>query len=327
MRLVKRNWKKILLLVFAIFLVVQVIGSFFFYELAIKRGPKEFLEKNADLEVSDEAMDLYTDGEWIDWVAAQDFEQLKMASRDGLELSGYYLPASKPTDKLVILTHGYLGNAKQMGLFGVYYYEELGYNIFMPDARGHGKSEGDYYGFGWPDRLDLIDWSTKLVDKLGADTEIVYHGLSMGGATVLMASGEESLPSQVKAIVADSTYESVYQLFSYQMTRMFYIPAFPLLDSTSLLTKIRAGYSFREASVREEVEKTDIPILYIHGKSDTFVPVEMANDLYNHTSSKAELFLVDDANHGESFALDQDGYKNKVQHFLGNHMKETAFNQ
>ena len=156
---IRIKWKKVLFIFVAVFLVIQIVGSFFFYELAVKRGPKEFLQNNADLEVSDEAMDLFVNGSWIDWVAAQQFERLTLTSRDGLKLSGYYLPAAKPTDKLVILTHGYLGNAKQMGLFGQYYHNDLGYNIFMPDARGHGKSEGNYYGFGWPDRLDLIDWT------------------------------------------------------------------------------------------------------------------------------------------------------------------------
>ena len=112
---------------------------------------------------------------------------------------------------------------------------------------------------------------------------MAYHGLSMGAATVLMASGEE-LPREVKAIIADSPYESVYQLFEYQMKRMFHLPAFPLLDSTSGLTKIRAGYSLREASALKEVERTAVPILYIHGKSDTFVPTEMTKDLYRHTA-------------------------------------------
>lgn len=321
MQKIKRNWKKLLLVAVAVFLAIQVIGSFFFYELAIKRGPKDFLEKNADLEVSDEALDLYINGPWIEWVNTQDFEQLSTVSRDGLALSGYYLEAPTPTDKVVVLTHGYLGHAKQMGLFGMFYYEQLGYNIFMPDARGHGKSGGDYYGFGWPDRLDLIDWTNLLVEKLGPKTEIVYHGLSMGAATVLMASVEDELPKQVKAIVADSPYQSVYQLFSYQMTRMFYLPAFPLLDSTSILTKIRAGYSFREASTLKEVEKIDVPVLYIHGKEDTFVPVRMAEELYARTSSDAELLLVDEANHGESYALETDAYIKKIQAFLGNYVK------
>ena len=321
MKNVKINWRKLLLLALIVFLAVQVIGSLFFYELAIKRGPKDFLQENADLEVADETMDLYLNGEWIDWVAEQKFEQMTMTSRDGLELSGYYLPAAIPTDKLVILTHGYLGNAKQMGLFGIIYYKDFGYNVFMPDARGHGKSEGDYYGFGWPDRLDLIDWTKVLVEKLGSDTEVVYHGLSMGAATVLMASGESDVPSQVKAIVADSPYESVYQLFSYQMSRMFHLPAFPLLDSTSLVTKIRAGYLFREASALKAIQKSQIPILYIHGKADTFVPVNMAIDLYSKTTSSSELFLVDKANHGESYALQPEAYEHKVQQFLSHYVE------
>ncbi|MFC5601887.1 alpha/beta hydrolase [Sporosarcina koreensis] len=304
-----------------VFLVIQIAGSFFFYELAVKRGPKEYLQGNADLEVSDQTLELYLNGDWKKWVAAQKFENLHLTSRDGLKLSGYYLPAAKPTNKLVILTHGYLGNAKQMGLFGQYYHNDLGYNIFMPDARGHGKSEGDYYGFGWPDRLDLIDWTNLLVQKLGPKTEVAYHGLSMGAATVLMASGEEGLPRQVKAIIADSPYQSVYQLFTYQMNRMFHLPAFPLLDSTSALTKVRAGYSFREASALKQVRKTSVPIFYIHGMSDTFVPTEMASELERNTSSDSEIFLVPKANHGEAFALAGETYKVKVGHFLDRYMK------
>lgn len=321
MKRIKKNWKKVLLIVGIAFISIQVIGGIFFYNLAIKSGPKEFLQNNADLEVADETMDLYVNGDWINWVHDQNFEELMLESRDGLKLSGYFLPATKPTDKLVILTHGYLGNAKQMGLFGIFYYQELGYNIFMPDARGHGKSEGDYYGFGWPDRLDLIDWTNVLVEKLGSDTEVIYHGLSMGAATVLMASGEADLPSQVKAIVADSPYGSVYQLFAYQMKRMFHLPAFPLLDSTSLVTKARAGYLFREASALKEVQLTNVPILYIHGKADTFVPVKNAIELYDNTSSSTELFLVDGANHGESYAKEPEAYKEKVQKFLQQTLK------
>ncbi|MEK4405453.1 alpha/beta hydrolase [Sporosarcina sp. FSL K6-6792] len=318
---IRIKWKRLLVLFATVFLLIQIIGSFFFYELAVKRGQKDFLQKNADLEVSDKAMNLFLNGDWIGWVADQNFERLTLTSRDGLKLSGYYLPASKPTDKLVILTHGYLGNAKQMGLFGQHYHNDLDYNIFMPDARGHGKSEGNYYGFGWPDRLDLIDWTQLLVEKLGTDIKVAYHGLSMGAATVLMASGEEELPSQVKAIIADSPYASVYQLFQYQMNRMFHLPAFPLLDSTSVLTKIRAGYSFREASALKEVEKTSVPILYIHGESDTFVPTELTKDLYRHTSSDAELYLVPNANHGESIALDEDKYNMKIDQFLNRYIE------
>src|SRR5699024_10212868 len=137
--------------------------------------------------VSAQAMEECTAGSWRDWVGDQSFEERELTWVDGLKLHGYFLEAQEPSDRVVILGQGNLGDANQMGLYRKSYYEQLGYNIFMADARGHGQSEGDYYGFGWHDRLDLIAWTDKLIDRLGPDIDIVFHGLSMGAATVLMA--------------------------------------------------------------------------------------------------------------------------------------------
>src|SRR5690625_6768368 len=105
-----------------------------------------------------------------------------------------------------------------MGLYAEYYYETLGYNVFFADMRGHGESEGDYIGFGWHERLDVIDWTDLLIEKLGPDTEIVMHGVSMGAASVLMASGEH-MPEQVKAIVAESPYTKEYDIYADQRSK------------------------------------------------------------------------------------------------------------
>src|SRR5699024_11215506 len=105
----------------------------------------------------------------------------------------------------------------------------------------------------------------------------------MGAATVLMASGED-LPKNVKAIVADSPYTSVYDMFAYQMNRMYHLPDIPFLPSTSLVTKIRAGYSLTEASALDQVKKAETPILYIHGEADTFVPTDMSRELCRTTN-------------------------------------------
>src|SRR5690625_2967095 len=174
----------IFVIVFIIAFIINMIVSFYFYNLAIKRGPKDFLQNNSDLEVSAEALDVFLEGNWRTWTESQPFQPIEITSFDGLTLQGYYLEAKKPTTKTVVFAHGYLGHAKDMGLYGEYYYEELGYNIFTPDLRGHGKSEGDYYGFGWHDRLDLIKWLDELERRSG-EIEIVLHGLSMGAATVL----------------------------------------------------------------------------------------------------------------------------------------------
>ena len=295
-------------------MIIDVIAGFYFYNLAIERNVKDFLTGNADLEVSAETMDELLEGDWRDWSAAQDFELWEMESFDGLNLKGYYLEAEEPTNKVVVFAHGYLGRANDMSLFGQYYYEELGYNMFTADLRGHGQSEGDYIGFGWHDRLDYVDWIERIV-KQNPDAEIILHGVSMGAATVLMASGEE-LPENVKAIVADSPYSGVYELFSYQLDRMFHLPAVPILPTTGMVTNFRAGYTLKEASAMDQVSKTDIPILYIHGDGDTFVPTSMAKELYENTKSDAELVIFEGANHGESFVKDKAKYIKNLNAFL-----------
>jgi len=315
----KKRWMIVFTTVICSLLIIDVVASIYFYHLAIKRGPKDFLQGNQDLEVSAETLDEFLEGDWIDWTREQDFEQIEMTAFDGLKLQGYYLPAKEPTTKTVLFAHGYLGNAFDMGLFGEYYYEELGFNIFTPDLRGHGSSEGDYIGFGWHDRIDLIDWMNLLIEKYGADTEFVMHGLSMGAATVLMASGEE-LPSNVKAIIADSPYTSVYDLFAYQMKRMFHLPSKPILPTTSVVTQINAGYSLQEASALDQVKKATTPILYISGEGDTFVPTNMTRQLYENTKSESEIVTYPDANHGESIVLFRDKYLSTLTTFVNKYV-------
>lgn len=286
--------------------------------MAIDRNQKDFLQGNEDLEVSAETMDVLLDGDWRTWVDQQEFDEWTMTSYDGLDLKGYFLEAKEPTNKVVVMAHGYLGNAMDMRLFGQYYYEEKGYNIFTADARGHGASDGDYIGFGWHDRLDYVDWIDQIIETYGENTEIILHGVSMGAATALMTAGEE-LPDNVKAVVADSPYTSVNGLFSYQIDRMFHLPSFPFIPSTSLVTDLRAGYSFNEASALKQVKKADVPILYIHGNADTFVPTKMSEELYKNTKSEAELMTVDNAGHGEPFVVAEEAYIDKLDTFLGEH--------
>lgn len=287
----------------------------YFYKLVIERGPKDFLQGNEDLEVSEETLEHFLEGDWITWTNEQPFETLQMISFDGIELQGYYLAASEPTDKTVVFAHGYLGHAFDMGLFGEYYYERLGYNLFTPDLRGHGKSGGDYIGFGWHDRLDLLDWIHLLIEQNGADSEIVLHGLSMGAAAVLMTSGED-LPEQVKGVVADSPYTSVYDLFAYQLKRMYHLPDKLFLPMTSLVTKQRANYSLTEASALEQVQKATVPILYIHGDGDTFVPTNMTERLYEMTAGAKELVTFPGANHGEAVVMHRDLFFETVANFV-----------
>src|SRR5699024_6839140 len=106
-----------------------------------------------------------------------------------------------------IIAHGYMGDAESMYQFADMYHR-LGYNVLVPDARGHGKSQGDYIGFGWPERKDYVKWIHEVLSQNGSKENIILHGVSMGAATVMMTSGEK-LPTNVKAIIEDCGYSSI----------------------------------------------------------------------------------------------------------------------
>ncbi|MBV6714410.1 alpha/beta hydrolase [Paenibacillus chitinolyticus] len=313
-----KKWLAAAGIVVALLVSVDVGGSFYFYHVAIERAPKYFLLSSPDLGSRPAAAGFNVDGKA--WIDSHPYEEMELTSDDGLKLRGYYWHAPAPTKKTVIIAHGYAGKGKDMGIYAAFYHDKLGYNVLIPDDRGHGESEGDYIGFGWPDRKDYVKWIDLMIGKVGADAEIVLHGVSMGGATVLMTSGER-LPANVKAVVADCGYTSVEDQLSYQLDRMYHLPSFPIVQSTSLLTKMRAGYGFAEASALEQVRRTKLPVLFIHGDADTFVPFEMAGELYDAAGGEKELFVVPKARHGKAYQTDPTGYESRVTAFIAKYIQ------
>ena len=146
-----------------------------------------------------------------------------ITSWDGLELHALEIPAKEESHKYVIICHGYKSNALNMGGDAIRF-REAGYHILAPDARGLGESEGNYIGMGWPERRDVVDWARRIIQEDG-QARILLFGLSMGAATVMMAAGEEDLPNQVKAVVEDCGYTSVWEEFQVQIRKMCHLPA------------------------------------------------------------------------------------------------------
>ena len=199
-----------------------------------------------------------------------------------------------------------------------YKYHSLGYNILMPDLRGHGKSEGSYVGMGWHDRLDILKW-IDLIIKENKDAKILLHGISMGAGTVMMVSGEE-LPENVKVIIEDCGYTSAKEQLAYNLKTMFKLPSFPILNFCSLITKIKDNYFISEASAIKQLQKAKVPILFIHGDKDKFVPFYMLDKLYNACSSKKDKLIIKDVGHAKSESLKSDLYWNKVEDFIKPYM-------
>ncbi len=141
----------------------------------------------------------------------------------------------------------------------------------------------------------------------------------MGSSTVLMTSGEK-LPKQVKSIIADCGYTSMDAELSYQLKAMFHLPKFPIIPTASLINKFKEGFFFSEASAVDAVAKTDLPIFYIHGDADAFVPTYMVDELYDATNSYKEKWIVKGAEHGQAFTVDPKTYEEKVRQFLNKTM-------
>jgi fermentation-respiration switch protein FrsA (DUF1100 family) len=252
----------------------------------------------------------------VTWMARQRFEDVSITSADGLTLRGSYLAAKAPTNRVVILAHGYRGNAKKdMGVFAELYHERFGYNVLLPDARAHGASEGRYIGFGWPERLDYLRWIDCMIQRHGPDATIVLHGLSMGAATVMMTSGER-LPEQVACVVADCGYTSAEEELSHELRRMYHLPAFPLIPLASLICKLRAGYSLADASALAQVRKSATPILFIHGGADAFVPTRMVYSLHDACPAPKALLIVPEAEHAMAIVDAPELYAETVAAFL-----------
>lgn len=252
------------------------------------------------------------------WYRAAEREILTITSDDGLELSAIYIPAASPSQKVAIMAHGYTGNLNQMSSYAKLFYD-MGFAVLAPDARGHGTSEGSYIGFGWHERNDFLRWINLMIDRHGSDTQIALFGISMGAATVMNVSGEE-LPPNVRVIVEDCGFTSVAAELAYQLKQTYRLPPFPLLHITSLITRIRAGYWFEEASPLKQIKKNRLPILFIHGEEDRFVPTKMVHQLYAACSAPKELYLAPDADHGRSYTRNKEEYKQKVCSFVSTYI-------
>ena len=248
-----------------------------------------------------------------DWMAQSAVETVRVQSADGLKLSGEAVVTDPASHRWVIAVHGYRSNHASMYAVASYYGLK-GWNALLPDLRGCGDSEGDYIGMGWPDRKDMLQWIDWIIAR-DVEAQIVLHGISMGGATVMMTAGE-ALPGNVKAVVEDCGYTSVWDIFADEMDYLFHLPAFPLLNIASGISSLRAGYSFSEASALQQIAKAQVPVLFIHGSEDNFVHTDMVYRVYDACPTEKQLLVVDGAGHGNSSNHAPDVYFETVFTFL-----------
>ena len=300
------------ILLFAVLLVAcSVFVSEYLFKIIIYRQKKSSSQKDIDA-VASWYRHYPIAKEGRRWLESMPYINVYLKSFDGLRLYGALL--ENYSDKIVICVHGFTGSGKKDFASLAQAYYKNGYNVLLVDNRAHGQSEGKYVGFGVLDRLDLRNWVKYVINRFGSNVQVFLHGISMGAATVLMASS--IMPKNVRGIIADCGFTSVYEIFEYVLKRDYHLPKFPIIYLTNIMSKIRAGYGYKDVNTTAEIARSDIPILFIHGENDEFVPLWMTMKNYSHCKAYKELFIVRESEHAESHYIDKKGYERRILTFI-----------
>lgn len=287
----------------------------YFYNIAVSRSNKFVLSKILDIKNDTELFlkSIHLRKTEIDnWITNSNIEFKKIKSFDNLNLFAEVF-FNNSSNKWVIILHGYGLSGEAMYSTGLKFYQQ-GFNVLIPNLRGHGSSSGNYIGMGWHDRIDLIYWINEVI-KYNKDAHIVLYGVSMGASTVLMATGEV-LPNNVKYAISDCAFTSAYDIFKYQIKKFHNLPSFPILDIMGFICKIKNNYSIRQASALKQVKKSTTPTLFIHGNKDNFVPIKMMFSLYQNASCPKKMLIIENAGHATSEIIQTQKYWSEIFNFL-----------
>ncbi|MBQ6265011.1 MAG: alpha/beta hydrolase [Clostridia bacterium] len=277
-----------------------------------------FLNKKPDdaIELPPEEED-----ERIIWFNQQKFEEFTISNERNQSLKGYLLKADEPSDVYVFCSHGYRCNGKREFRFITKYYHDKGFNVFLVDHQASGQSEGSYIGFGYYEYQDCLTWLNWLINNYGNNIKIILHGVSMGSATVMMMSGSDKLPENVRFIVADCGYTSAWHEFEHNISflgKAEYI----ILYGSDIFNKLISGYHFKDADALSAVQRAKVPMLFVHGTKDDFVPTRMGKELYMACNSDyKDLLLIEGAAHAESYQTNSEAYNQKLDEFIEKFIK------
>lgn len=252
-----------------------------------------------------------------DWLKATLQQDIFITSRDGLRLHAHLLPQGD-LRRFVLICHGYRAHSASTAHFARHFYEVLGASLLLPDARAHADSGGRSIGMGWPERLDVLDWIAEL-NRRYDNPEIMLFGVSMGGATVLNAAGE-NLPENVRCIASDCGYVSIRDEFLYQLRTFYHLPGI-LLYLADPFCRLYALYSpLRDGDGCAQLRRCHRPLLLIHGGDDRFVPPEMLDRAYAAAAGPKEKLIIGGAGHAESAIVAPQRYWSAVDSFYKKHM-------
>ncbi len=302
----------VILIIMALLLLIFAVGSLIAFRLMthnIKKKSKASKKRALDADI------LF--GEKIsagcEYIKATPCEEWQIKSHDGLLLSARFFK-NGGSEKTIILFHGFRSSGEHDFSCAFKMYFDFGFNILIPDQRAHGKSEGKYICYGVLERYDVLRWIEKLNVEHGSDKAVFLSGVSMGASTVLMASGL-SLPENVKGIIADCGFTSPRAIIKKVMCEDMKIPAFPLYFGAEAVARLLAHCDFKYSTL-DALKSCRLPVLFIHGRADNFVPFYMGEESFTACPTEKTAVWVDGAGHGTSFLYETERCVSELDKFI-----------
>ena len=307
---------KLFFVLLGIVAVLILLGAYICYRMAFyspKRKPKD----PEVIEIPDgEIYEIYRESmeKWARMTRAMPHEDVEVTSFDGLTLRGKYYEYA-PGAPIELMFHGYRGCAERDMPGGALRSHRVGRNALVVDQRASGSSDGSVISFGINERRDCLSWVDFMIKKFGPDVKIILTGISMGGATVMMAAGEE-LPDNVIGILSDCGYSSPKEIICKVMGEMK-MPVKLFYPLVKLGAKLYGRFDLEETSALEALKRSKKPVIFLHGESDDFVPCDMSRACFEACASPKRLVTIPEAGHGLAYPVDPERYIRELKDFFG----------
>lgn len=223
---------------------------------------------------------------------------VRIAGARGLHLFAWYIPALQGNPApAVVLMHGWGGNASTL-LPAAQALHRAGYAVLLPESRNHGRSDRDDHSSLPRFAQDLdsaLDW---LKAQPGVDTaRVAALGHSVGGAAALLSASRRRDLSAVISVSAFAHPEQVMR----RWLSAWHIPYWPLGWLVNRYVEQVIGQRFAAIAPVATLRKILCPVMLVHGRQDTTVPISEARRILHHCGPANTILLVLDGTH-ESFA-------------------------
>lgn len=306
----------ILLCVLALVVIVMITALVCYLMVFYSKSRKPRAEDDYDLPPGKEYEPFYPQMiEWTKRSRATPHKKVEITTFDGLTLRGRYYEFS-PDAPIEIMMHGYQGNLERDLSGGIFRALNIGHSVLTYDHRGSGLSDGNTLTFGINESRDCRRWIDFVLKEINPDAKIILSGVSMGAATAMITSGYDDLPENIVGIVADCGYTSAKDIIK-KVIREMKLPPNILYPFVKLGARLYGGFNLDEFSPIEQVAKSKIPTIFVHGDQDFFVPIDMSERNFEASNAtKKELYIVEGAAHGLAYVVAGDKYLDKLSEFF-----------